>query len=152
MAKPNKHRRALNRLNRTRTQLTAIHADLSDERIGLIGYENYYEITRKGEVFSRRLNRFIKHKFNDYYDKYSTYIEFQIHGQKMQFGIGKAVAESYLTQEQILSISKQLPEEIDNLKDLWGLNIIDLLARKYNVISNAIFYIFKNEFNRRQLL
>jgi len=151
MTKPNKHRRALNRLKRERESLTKIHADFNEERVGLAGYENFYEITRKGEVYSKRLDRFIKHKFFYFGDNSSTYIEFQLKGEKIKFNVGEAVAKSYLTQEQIEKISKKLPESINNFKELWGLDIIDSLAKKYDVVSNAIFYIFRSEFSNRQL-
>ncbi len=112
--------------------------------------KNFYEITREGEVYSIRLGRFIKHKFYSIDDKSSTYIEFQLEGKKVTFNIGKAVAKSYLTQEQIENISKQLPEHINNFSELWGLNIIDSLAKKYAVVSNAIIYVFQSEFSNRQ--
>ncbi|OPY01548.1 MAG: hypothetical protein A4E61_01603 [Syntrophorhabdus sp. PtaB.Bin184] len=150
MAKPNKYRRALNRLNVTRADMTEVQGSPSTERVGLIGYENYYEITRRGEVYSKRLHRFIKHKFFSFGDRYSTYVEFQLDGRKVRIAIGEAVAKSFLSRDQIHTISKQLPEGVNTLKDLWGLDIIPSLAKEYDVITKAVFYILSNEFSDRQ--
>jgi hypothetical protein len=132
--------------------MTEIHANESDERVGLCGYEEDYEITRKGEVYSNRLNRFIKHKYFYYGDTSSTYIEFQFKGQKVKFNIGEAVAKSYLAQNEMEEIASELPREIEDLKEVWRLNIIDPLTNKYNVCSNAIFYVFRKEYSHRRLI
>jgi hypothetical protein len=150
MTKPNRYRRTLNRLNATRADMTEVHASQSDERAGLAGYEDYYEITRNGEVYSKRHKRFIKHRFASFGDRYSAYIEFQLNGRRVRFGIGEAVAKSFLTQSQIQAISKRLPEGIGKVKDLWGLSTIASLATEYYVISGAIFYVFYKEFGDRQ--
>ena len=147
MARPNKRRRELNRLNDTRDSLTTIHATTDEDRVGLCGYEGYYEITKNGEIFSKRANRFIKHTFSAMSS--NTFIEFSLHGKKVQFGIGQAIALSFLNEEQTNTIKKELPVTITDINQLSGNSLINALASKYEINSSAIFYILKNEILER---
>lgn len=118
MGRPNKRRRELNRLKDTRDSLTTVHATTSEEGIGLFGYENYYEITKKGGVFSKRANRFIKQIFSAMSG--NTFIQFSFQGEKVQFGIGQAIALSFLTEKQTNTIKKELPVTIGDVNQLSG--------------------------------
>lgn len=148
MARPNKRRRELNRLKDTRDSLTKIHASPDEDRVGLAGYEEYYEITQNGEIYSKRLKRFIKHKFNPMGNY--TYIEFTVHGKKKQLSIGEAIAHSYLSSEQIEKIKNKLPSDIKTVEDLKGLALINELGGEYKVHGNAIFYLLKVAIDERR--
>jgi hypothetical protein len=143
MARPNKRRRKLNQLRDTRNNLTKVRSSIDEERVGLVGYEEYYEITKNGGIYSKRLKRFIKHKFNPI-GSY-TYIEFTINKQKINYSIGEAIARSYLRREQIVEIKNELPKNIKTVEDLKGLALINELASKYKIHSSAIFYLLKVE-------
>lgn len=149
MSKPNKHRRKLNRMNRIRQSATEITAGPMDERRPLAGYEAFYEITRNGDIYSKRLKRFIKHKFYSMGDLNSTYLEFTVSGVQVKLGVGQAVASTYLSHQDTQDIIARLPAEIRTMEALKGCSITDELAKAYKITGRAIFTVLKDEVARR---
>lgn len=145
MSKPNKYRRKLNRMNQIRKNLVEITSSTDAERMPLKGFDHLYEITRNGDIFSKRLLRFIKHKFISYGDDYSTYIEFQVNGESHKIGIGKAVADSYLSEENLKSIVSAIPQDVITLEDLKRKHpdLPSRLASVFGVTSRATFFVIK---------
>jgi hypothetical protein len=90
--RPDKRQRANERRREWRAVATAVNSTESDERRPIPGFEAYYEITRKGHVFSRRHDRFIKHKVGL---GTGTYIEFTIAGVKHQLNIRRTIQAAF---------------------------------------------------------
>ncbi len=149
MAKPNKHRRKLNRTNATRQDMTEVHATIEEERRPLVGHEENYEITRIGDVFSKRLGRFIKHKFYDFGDEFSTYIEFTVKGVKTKIGVGRAVADSYLSKTDVQAIVEQIPPEMNSMLLLKKSDLTDRLSKEYSLTGRAIFTVLVDAIKNR---
>lgn len=143
MSKPNKHRRMLNRRNETREAMTKITASEDEQREPLKGFESHYEITRNGDVYSKRLKRFIKHKFMPYGDDYSTWIEFQLAGESHNIGVGKAVADTYFSESDRKNIIESIPEEIKTVDDMKKSGLPALHGKIFGVTSRATFYVLK---------
>jgi hypothetical protein len=138
-AKPNKRRRELNRLQRERENRTEVRASSSDKRRPLVGFEQYYEITSTGNVWSKRLERYIKHKFEPF--NKSTFILFHINGETHALSVWEAVAKSWLTPEQRAAILAVVPREqrISAAVLKASSNLINLIASEYGVGNRVIF-------------
>jgi hypothetical protein len=67
----------------------------TNERRPVKGFEKFYETTRHGQIFSLRLNRFIKHRVGHY----GPFVSFQIDNQQYTFTIGQAIYEAWATEE-----------------------------------------------------
>ena len=147
MSKPNSRRRELNRVNRYRAYLTEIKASELDERRPLKNFELYYEITRNGEIFSKRLNRFIKHRVSPYSED-STYIQIQVCGTAKKLNIGKAIAETWLSDIDINDILGKVPEEINSIEAAKQAGLFQAIAKTYHVSPGAAYYVLKNFFMR----
>ncbi|SDA09621.1 hypothetical protein SAMN05216315_10167 [Nitrosospira sp. Nsp18] len=145
MSKPNKRRRELNRINRNRADLTEIRATEKDERRPLKNFESNYEITRGGEIFSKRLKRFIKHRVSPH-SEYSTYIRFELAGETKTLGVGKAIAETWLSDTDINNIIRSIPEEINSIETARQAGLIQVIGKNYDVSARAIFYVLKTFF------
>lgn len=91
----NKYRRHLNSLQRERQFFTDLTGAEKLKRKPLKGFEEYYEITSKGHVYSLRLKKFIKHKYFNFGDKGWTYIEFQINNEKYKLSIKEAIENTW---------------------------------------------------------
>lgn len=146
MSKPNKRRRELNRINRYRADLTEIRATETDERRPLKSFESYYEITRQGDIFSKRLKRFIKHKVTPHSD--FTYIAFKISGITHTFGVGEAIAKTWLSDTDIENIIKKIPEDINSIEAAKCVGLIDAIAKDCELPSSASFYVLNNRFRK----
>ena len=77
------------------------------ERRPVPGYEDYYEITRRGDVYSRRLGKFIKQRERLHH---KLFIEFQIKKRKHRLFVAEAVADAYLTPADRRAIVEAVPE------------------------------------------
>jgi NUMOD4 motif-containing protein len=93
LRRPDKRQRANERRREWRATVTKVRSTAADERRPIPGFEEYYEITRLGEVFSRRHGRFIKHKLGF---GTGTYIEFTINGVKYQLNTRKTIAAAFV--------------------------------------------------------
>lgn len=133
----------LNRRNETRKAVTKITASEDEQREPLKGFESHYEITRNGDVYSKRLKRFIKHKFMPCGDDYSTWIEFQLAGVSHNIGVGKAVADTYLSESDRKNIIESITEKIKTIDDMKRSGLPALHGKVFGVTSRATFYVLK---------
>jgi hypothetical protein len=89
--RPNARQRANQRLAATRARATALPPGVEEApRVPLAGFEDLYEITRSGHLYSRRAERFIQHA---YYN--GTYIRLQVGGEAVALSIPEAVEASW---------------------------------------------------------
>ena len=110
----------------------------------LKGFESYYSITRDGSVYSERLNRYIQHTYitrPPHYDKEKPHISFTIEGQKFELDINQAIAEAWLSEEQMHEIqnsdsSNMGKEELKKIKKE--------LSKRYDVPVKVINYLIKD--------
>jgi hypothetical protein len=77
--RPNTNDRKRAREKRERDSKTEVRSTVDDERRPIPGFEGLYEITRRGDVYSLRLGRFIRHKLNF---EQQPYVGFTINGEK----------------------------------------------------------------------
>ena len=99
-------------------------------------FEDLYEITRRGDVYSRRLGRFIKQ--GEFTDGCGV-IEFQVDKRKYQLPVATAVAEVFLTDDDKQDIIAAVPN-LDELPDddICAHPVIEAMAEQHNVIPEAI--------------
>ena len=90
--RPSSHKRKRAREKKARDFMTEVHSTLDDERRPLPGFEEHYEITRKGDVYSKRHRRFIKPKLSV---NQRPYISFTIEGQKHDLSICETVKKAF---------------------------------------------------------
>ena len=79
----------------------------SIERRPVPGYEDYYEITRRGDVYSKRLGRFIKQRERLHR---TLFVEFQIKKKKHRLFVAEAVADAYLSPADRQEIISAVPD------------------------------------------
>jgi hypothetical protein len=94
--RPNRNDRKRAREKRDRDSKTEVRSRLDEERRPIPGFEELYEITRRGDVFSKRLGRFVKHKLNI---EQQPYVGFTIKGEKHVLSIRKTVAAAFAKAE-----------------------------------------------------
>ena len=134
----------------TRTRITkeaktrkidSLAGDLADIRRPLHDYEDWYEITSEGALYSVTLERFLKPSFNT--ERKSPELHFEHQGQEIKISPGKAVALSFFSYAQRKRISDEAygVKAYKALADIKGHPAIDTLAKKYGVCAAAIFYI-----------
>lgn len=119
--KPNKRQRELQRWRDRRADATTIDKDaLRDERRPLAGFESYYEISRTGFVWSKRLRRFIKHTYDPI--GHRTYIAFTVSGQRHTMPVWQATIDSWLSADAKQELRRSVPASalgsLDTLKSL----------------------------------
>jgi hypothetical protein len=90
--RPNSNDKKRAREKRERDSKTEVRSRLDEERRPIPGFEELYEITRKGDVYSKRLGRFVKHKLNI---EQQPYVGFTINGEKHVLSIRKTVAAAF---------------------------------------------------------
>lgn len=90
--RPNSNDKKRAREKRERDRKTEITSTLNQDRRPIPGFEELYEITRSGDVYSKRLGRFVKHKLNF---EQQPYIGFTINGEKHVLSIRKTVVAAF---------------------------------------------------------
>ncbi len=99
-------------------------------------FEDLYEITRRGDVYSKRLRRFIKQ--NEFADGCGV-IEFQVDQRTYRLPVATAVAEVFLTdgdQREIIDAVRDLDELQDD--EICAHPVVEAMADQHNVIPEAI--------------
>ena len=99
-------------------------------------FEDLYEITRRGDVYSKRLGRFIKQtEFGDG----CGVIEFQVDKRSYRLPVATAVAQIFLTDDDKQEIIAAVPD-IDELQDddVCAHPVVETMADQHNVIPEAI--------------
>jgi hypothetical protein len=97
--RPNQRQRANARRSATREALTTLPPGLERKpRVPLAGFENLYEITRDGYVYSLRARRFIEHAFYDG----ALYIKLTVGGKSIPLDIQDAVRSSWESPARIV--------------------------------------------------
>ncbi len=111
----------------------------SVERRPVPGYEDYYEITRRGDVYSKRLQRFIKQRERLHH---KLFIEFQIGKKRHKLFVAQAVADAYLSPADRQDILAEVPD----LRSLTEAEIeshpvVDKAALENNVTAVAVLVV-----------
>jgi hypothetical protein len=110
------------------------------ERRPFPGYEDYYEITRRGHLFSKRLRRFIKPALSiAYSSEGKEIIQFQVNGRTVKQGIHKAVADAWLTPADRRAIYLEFEEtkRLSNDEDA----ALRAVAEKHDLRWQTVFYV-----------
>ncbi len=99
-------------------------------------FEDLYEITRRGDVYSKRLGRFIKQ--TEFADGCGV-IEFQVDQRTYRLPVATAVAEVFLTDDDKQEIIDAVPD-LDELQDdeISAHPVVEARADQHNVIPEAI--------------
>jgi hypothetical protein len=93
-------------------------------------FKDYYEITKYGDIFSKRLGRFIKRIFFKPYDR--EYLKFQIKSRVYKIGQYQTVADSWFSPEEQQAIaSEKLPVEKKAFKHQVKYGTIIYINRTY---------------------
>lgn len=111
----------------------------SIERRPVPGYEDVYEITRRGDVYSKRLGRFIKQRERLHH---KLFIEFQIRKKKHKLFVAQAVADAYLSPAD----QQQIVAEVPGLRSLSEAEIethpvVGKAALEHNVTAVAVLVV-----------
>ncbi len=119
-----------------------LFAESSLQRRPIPGFEEYYEITRRGDVYSRRLHRFIKQS-EQFVDGRSV-IEFQIDNTNYRLPIAHAVAAAFLTADDEQEIISAVPE-LHQLspRDLKRHAAVPEMSERHNVAPAAILAVLR---------
>jgi len=141
--KPNKRDRELRRWREAREARTTIPAHAGTEpRRPLSEFEDHYEITRTGLVWSRRLKRFIKHKYEPMTNH--TYIAITVDGVRSTRGVWASVIASWLSAPERQAILGQLPTDVHGKLDKLRTERarIATIAKAVRLPSDAIVALF----------
>ncbi len=111
----------------------------SIERRPVPGYEDLYEITRRGDVYSKRLGRFIKQRERLHH---KLFIEFQIRKKRHKLFVAQAVADAYLSPAD----RQQIVAEVPGLRNLSEAEIeshpvVEKAALEHNVTAVAVLVV-----------
>jgi hypothetical protein len=103
------------------------------------GFEDRYEITRSGHLWSIRLGRFIKHQFDPLTNR--RYISVVISGKRQTRNIWRAVADSWLSPYDRQAILGRVPPEaLGQLTLLKTMKAeIASIAREYDIPQQVVF-------------
>lgn len=138
--KPNKQQRTNARWRQQRALHTAVPGSAEqEERRPLAGHEDSYEITRSGQVWSRRLKRFIKHAYNPIDSQ--GYIRVTAHGKRASVSIWHGVVSSWLTADDQERLRQSIPRDaLGNATRLQEHRAaIRSVAREYGLPEQIIF-------------
>ena len=116
------------------------HADGSSlQRRPIPGFEDLYEITRRGDVYSKRLRRFIKQQ--ERLDG-SFFIEFQIDNMVHHLPLSETIAQAYLSPDDQQEIISSVPQ-LDQLSPqaITAHLSVRMLSQRYNVAPGAILSV-----------
>lgn len=146
-------RQRKNRARRSlRAAVTQVTASLDAEKRRLQGFEGLYSVTAKGDIWSHRLNRYIKPTLSlsgEY-----TYFEFSVKGEKHRYTAGEAVANAWLATEQRKDLIARVPAEVFDPKGIdWNHPSLLLLAAAYDVpeigIRHLVWSRYQAEMTKR---
>lgn len=94
----------------------------------LVGLGDWYEITRHGHLYSKRLKRMIRHRWSLDFEK--DFIQLQVAGQTYNIGIHYAIADSWLEAAERAAI----------LADL-ATNSVEVAAARHNLRAATVHYL-----------
>jgi hypothetical protein len=108
----------------------------------LAGFEDRYQITRAGHVWSLQLRRFIKHKYDPISGR--SYISVTVDGRRESRGVWRAVVDSWLQAHERTSMLCQLPRDVHGNATLLQARRSDIatIAKAFNLPYEAIFLVF----------
>ncbi len=113
------------------------------QRRPIPGFEDFYEVTRRGDVYSRRLRRFIRQR--EWTDGCS-HIDVQIKKETFRVPVAAAIAEAFLTPEQKHDIIASVPDLGDlSLDELMGHPVLSALSDEHNVAPEAVLSVLHSE-------
>ncbi len=113
------------------------------QRRPIPGFEDFYEVTRRGDVYSRRLRRFIRQR--EWTDGCS-HIDVQIKKETFRMPVAAAIAEAFLTPEQKHDIIASVPDLGDlSLDELMGHPVLSALSDEHNVAPEAVLSVLRSE-------
>lgn len=104
------------------------------------GYEDFYEITRRGHVYSKRHRRIIKNPMNKAYDlDGKEIIQFDIGGQTIQLSLHKTIAAAWIDDNE----RRQILDDLAEAKRTAGPedNPLKIVGNKHDLRSDTIFYL-----------
>ena len=107
--KPNKRQRENARIREQRAQRTRLFADPKAVRRPLAGYGEAYEITRSGNLWSRRLSRYIKPAYDPHTGR--PYVNFKSNGERVTLSTWRAVIESWFSEEERAALRQIVPDD-----------------------------------------
>ncbi len=116
------------------------HAEGSSlQRRPIPGFEDLYEITRRGDVYSKRLRRFIKQQ--ERLDG-RFFIEFQIDNMVHHLPLSETIAQAYLSPDDQQEIIASVPQ-LDQLSPeaITAHFCVRMLSQRYNVAPGAILSV-----------
>ncbi len=113
--------------------------DSSLQRRPIQGFEDLYEITRRGDVYSKRLRRFIKQQ--ERLDG-RFFIEFQIDNKVHHLPLSETIAKAYLSPDDQQEIISSVPQ-LDQLSPeaITAHLSVRMLSQRYNVAPGAILSV-----------
>ena len=113
--------------------------DSSLQRRPIQGFEDLYEITRRGDVYSKRLRRFIKQQ--ERLDG-RFFIEFQIDNMVHHLPLSETIAQAYLSPDDQQEIISSVPQ-LDQLSPqaITAHLSVRMLWQRYNVAPGAILSV-----------
>jgi hypothetical protein len=126
---------------------TAPDASVSDansvQRRAIPGFEGYYDITRRGDVYSRRLRRFIRQRERLEHD---AAIAFTIRGKRHRLPLAPTVAEAYLSPQDREAILTDFPDLAAlSAEELDQHPTVEALADHFNLDRAAIIAVVRGE-------
>ena len=145
----NKHQRKNKRLRNHRANVTGIKAGMHEPKRPLHGFEAFYSITAGGQLWSNRLERYIKPTLG--LDGYSLHLQFRINGQIHKMSIWQAVADSWLPDNIREQILEQIPDAaVSGDKILWALVDIPKIVSNFGIDHGLVRHLVSKEHNKRQ--
>lgn len=107
--KPNKRQRENARIRKQRGERTRVFAGADEDRRPLAGFGEAYEITRSGDVWSRRLSRYIKPAYHPHYGR--IHVSFKANGERVTLSVWRAVIESWFSKEERAALRQIVPHD-----------------------------------------
>ena len=119
----------------------AIVEDSTLQRKPIPGFEGFYEVTRRGDVYSKRLHRFIRQQERL---EHNAAIEFTINGKRHRLPLAPTVADAFLSPAERMQLVSDMP----NLHKLTPEQLqrdaaVDSLAERYNVAREAVLAVLR---------
>ncbi len=115
----------------------------SIQRRPIPGFEGYYDITRRGDVYSRRLRRFIRQRERLERD---AAIAFTIRGRRHRLPLAPTVAEAFLRPQDREAILTDFPDLAElSAEELDQHPTVEALADHFNLERAAIIAVVHGE-------
>lgn len=106
----------------------------------LKGYEDRYEITREGDLYSKARKEFIKSRTGQLAKGYAENLVFQVDGQRVELRVDRAIAESWVTDLEAQTIVRCLKPGL-TISEMRRLPDVARLALELNYPRAVITYI-----------